>query len=49
MDKRNRLAPESLPGQLINFLLNLAWAVVWLGRWTIRLLRRIFSCRQTMN
>ena len=29
MDKRNRLAPGSLPGQLINFLLNLAWAVVF--------------------
>lgn len=42
MGKGNRLAPAGLPARLGNFLLNLAWAIVWLGRWTLRLLGRVF-------
>ena len=37
----NKLAPDSFKGRLWNFFANLCWSVVWLGRWTIRLLRRI--------
>lgn len=40
---RNKLAPDSPGGQALNFLGNLCWSVVWLGRWTIRLLRRIIK------
>jgi phosphatidylglycerol:prolipoprotein diacylglycerol transferase len=27
--------------RVLDFILNLLWAIIWLGRWTIRLLKRI--------
>lgn len=38
---RNKLAPESMPGKILDFVANLLWSIVWLGRWTIRLLKRL--------
>ncbi|SFT48553.1 hypothetical protein SAMN02910356_00731 [Selenomonas sp. GACV-9] len=38
---KNRLAPESRSGRILDFFANLLWSIVWLGRWTIRLLKRI--------
>ena len=38
---KNKLAPKSLGGRALDFILNLLWAIIWLGRWTIRLLKRI--------
>ena len=40
---RNKLLPESRGARFWNFCQNLAWAVVWLGRWTIRLLRKLLA------
>lgn len=40
---RNKLAPESLTGKLLDFVANLLWSIVWLGRWTIRLLKRLLK------
>ena len=40
MLRHNRLSPKGFGGKLGNFLLNLFWAVAWLGRWGIRLARK---------
>ncbi len=40
---RNKLAPEGYGARFLNFAANLAWSIVWLGRWTIRLLRRFLT------
>lgn len=39
----NKLAPESFWGKIANFFMNLFWSIVWLGRWTIRLIKRILE------
>lgn len=38
---RNKLAATSMAGKIISFLANLLWAVVWLGKWAIRLLKNV--------
>ncbi|MDD7655510.1 MAG: hypothetical protein PUJ23_01795 [Veillonellaceae bacterium] len=40
MAKYNRLGQQSFWYSLGNFFLNFAIAVVWLGRWTIKLLKQ---------
>ena len=40
---KNKLAPDSFMRRLWDFFTNLCWSVVWLGRWTIRLLKRIIK------
>lgn len=40
MSRHDYLAPEGKGGKLKNFIQNLAWSIVWLGRWTIRLLKK---------
>lgn len=40
MQRRNKLAPKGLSGKFGNFLLNLFWAIVWLGRWCMRIIGR---------
>ncbi|MDD3115051.1 MAG: hypothetical protein PHQ44_04885 [Anaerovibrio sp.] len=42
---RNRLSAESFGSRLGNFLLNFGIAVVWLGRWTIKQLGRLWEKR----
>lgn len=37
---QNKLAPSSRGGKIVNFVINILWAVVWLGRSTIRIIRR---------
>jgi len=39
----NKLAPKTAGGKLGNFFMNLFWSIVWLGRWTIRLIKRILG------
>ena len=41
MKERNTLSGGSFWHMLGNFLLNFAVAIVWLGRWTIRLTRKL--------
>lgn len=41
MYRQNKLEPQGLAGKLLNFLLNIFWAVVWLGRWSLRLMRKL--------
>lgn len=36
---RNKLAPTARGTRWLNLALNLCWAVIWLGRWAIRLTR----------
>lgn len=43
--QRNRLAAAGWWAGVRNFALNFCIAVVWLGRWTIRLLRRALGRR----
>lgn len=38
---RNKLAPKSIGGKLADFGANLLWAIVWLGRWTVRLAKNM--------
>lgn len=38
---KNKLAPDSRLGRVLDFILNLLWSIVWLGRSVIRLLKRI--------
>ncbi|WP_187620282.1 hypothetical protein [Selenomonas ruminis] len=40
---RNKLAPASLSGKILDFAANLLWSIVWLGRWTIRLLKGLIK------
>ena len=40
MQGRNQLAPEGFAAKLKNFAANLLWALVWLGRWCVKLVRR---------
>ena len=35
--RRNKLAPKARSERYLNLALNLFWAIVWLGRWTMRL------------
>ncbi|MBR4695622.1 MAG: hypothetical protein IKO94_06035, partial [Selenomonadaceae bacterium] len=35
--RENKLGPQGIRGKAVNFLLNLLWAVIWLGRWGIRI------------
>ncbi|ERL05059.1 hypothetical protein [Mitsuokella sp. oral taxon 131] len=37
--RRNKLAPKARSERYLNLALNLFWAIVWLGRWTMRLMR----------
>lgn len=39
MPRRDYLAPEGLGGRIVDLVKNLLWAVVWLGRWVIRLIK----------
>lgn len=41
MRGRNTLSREGSWRSLGNFLLNFGVAIVWLGRWTIRLVKRL--------
>lgn len=45
MGRKNTLCPEGLWARLQNFILNAVWSIAWLGRWTIRLLRRLLQRR----
>ena len=38
---QNKLAPKSMGGKIADFFANLLWAIVWLGRWTIRLIKNV--------
>lgn len=38
---RNKLAPKSRGAKIADFLANLLWSVVWLGKWTIRLVKNV--------
>ena len=40
MRRHDYLAPEG-GGKIVNFIKNLVWSIVWLGRWTIRRLKRL--------
>lgn len=40
---RNKLLPEGYGARFWNFCQNLIWAVVWLGCWTIRLVRKLLT------
>ena len=40
---QNKLAPESLTGKVLDFAANLLWSIVWLGRWTIQLLKQLLK------
>ena len=40
MQGRNQLAPEGFAAKLKNFAANLLWALVWLAKWCVRLVRR---------
>ena len=41
--RKNKLRPEGFWARLQNFIMNGIWSIVWLGRWTIRLLRKILQ------
>jgi hypothetical protein len=41
--RKNKLRPEGFWAWLQNFIMNSLWSIVWLGRWTIRLLKNICS------
>ena len=41
--QRNKLAAEKWTARMKNFLLNFFWAVVWLGRWGIKITRRLLN------
>lgn len=41
--RRNQLAPAGAGAKLMNFVVNIFWAVVWLGRWTIRLVKGLLK------
>ena len=43
MAKADKLARQSFWHGVGNFVLNFAIAVVWLGRWTIRLAKRCWQ------
>lgn len=43
MMPKNKLLPASYGARFWNFCQNLLWSVVWLGRWTIRLMRKLLS------
>ena len=38
---KNKLRPEGFWARLQNFIMNSLWSIVWLGRWTIRLLKKL--------
>lgn len=37
---RNKLTPQHTGGRLLNFLVNFFWAIVWLGRSIIRIVKK---------
>ena len=45
MQGRNQLAPKGFAAKLKNFAANLLWAVVWLARWGVKIVRRLISSR----
>lgn len=42
---RNKLAPKTTGEKLADFLANLLWAIVWLGKWVIRLAKNMWIRR----
>jgi hypothetical protein len=39
---RDKLASGSFFRNVLNFFANFSWALVWLGKWSIRLLKGLF-------
>ena len=39
---QNKLRPDGYGARVFNFIANCLWSIVWLGRWTIGLLKGIF-------
>ena len=46
---QNKLRPDGYGARVFNFIAKCLWSIVWLGRWTIRLLKGIFLPKSEYN